>query len=652
MKSHLHLKKSIAKLALLVSLLLPVFSTNLVFAQDEYPREFTNPDEIVAFDRSTSYVEAIEVLNQFYQEYRNKFIIDQTGTAGQIGVSLPAMHWEDALAFILRLKNLTLLEEQDFVEIVTLSSQVQTEDVSPAGQNNANGDLNLQTREVRINATFFEGNRRALQEIGVDWSTLRGIVPEDINTIVAGEGANPDEGLPNTTFNDQFVAVNSFNAANVSQNVFNALVNFGPFGEGESAISVQALFSAFEADNIGEVLATPFTKVLDGQEGRVQVGQDFSIKQRDIAGNVTDQFFSTGTILVVTPTVVEINDTSFIHLNIEVERSSAQPDVVSTIINKQQASTQALLLDGEATAIAGLYRTEETSVRRGIPILKDLPPWFFGLRYLFGFNSNDVVENELVIIVQASLEKTLVERASNQFATKREILDGSRDLMRNDLDKVFENNLLTSSFSLNDVMNEDIVEDEPEEIIAEETTIPDNAEEEEMVSDSQNEMVDTTEPSTIDEELVTDASVNMEVDQTDEVSMPEELTPEEQQLAEELSLPVENPELMVVVPRAFSLNEYLTKKENGDEELILDDEINELRFFVIGGSFIVKNNANRFFDTLSGEGYETHVLFHPESRFNFVAYQGFAEFQDAVNYLMNIREGINQEAWLFTLPNN
>jgi general secretion pathway protein D len=28
------------------------------------------------------------------------------------------------------------------------------------------------TREVRINATFFEGSRRALREVGVDWSTL------------------------------------------------------------------------------------------------------------------------------------------------------------------------------------------------------------------------------------------------------------------------------------------------------------------------------------------------------------------------------------------------------------------------------------------------------------------------------------------------
>lgn len=635
-----HLPKlKIALIAVLSVVCVPV----MVMAQDEYPREFTNPDEIVAFDRSTSYEEAIEVINQFYQEFQNKFIIDQTGTTGPIGVTLPAMHWEDALDFILRLKNLSLIEAEEFVEIVPLSS-LETPEEQQQVQTQQN-DINLGTREVRINATFFEGNRRALQEIGVDWSTLRGNVPEDVGTIVGGQGPGADEGLPNTAFNDQFVSVNSFNAANVSQNVFNALVNLGPFGEGDNAISVQALFSAFEADNLGEVLATPFTKVLDGQEGRVQVGQDFSIKQRDIAGNVTDQFFSTGTILTVVPTVIDINDTSFIHLEIEVERSSAQPDAVSTIINKQQASTQALLLDGEATTIAGLYRTEETSVRRGIPILKDLPPWFFGLRYLFGYNSNDFVEAELIIIVQASLEKTVKQRANEMFANKQSILESERQYLRSNLDAVFNNNLLSTPAAMSEDLNE-FVSDENE---------ADNKDIQETNQEMPDEVIeedgDTEEEETPVDEPKDEDSNNTEIEQNqaETDSTDTELTPEQQRLANELSMPVENPELMVLVPRAFSLNEYLDQQQNGGEEIeTLDSEEN--KFFVIGGSFIVKNNANRFNQTLMDEGYETRILFHPQSRFNFVAYQGFATFDEAVAYLLSIREDINPEAWLFTLP--
>lgn len=633
-----HLRKlKIAIIAVLSFLCMPV----MVNAQDEYPREYTNPDEIVAFDRSTSYEEAIEVINQFYQEFQNKFIIDQTGTTGAIGVTLPAMHWKDALDFILRLKNLSLIESDEFVEIVPLSSLATPEEQQQTQAQQ--GEINLDTREIRINATFFEGNRRALQEIGVDWSTLRGTVPTELNNIVGGEGAGAGEGLPNTTFNDQFVSINSFNAANVSQNVFNALVNLGPFGEGDNAISVQALFNAFEADNLGEVLATPFTKVLDGEEGRVQVGQDFSIKQRDIAGNVTDQFFSTGTILTVVPTVIDVNDTSFIHLEIEVERSSAQPDAVSTIINKQQASTQALLLDGEATTIAGLYRTEETKVRRGIPILKDLPPWFFGLRYLFGYNSNDYLENELIIIVQASLEKTVKQRASEKFATKQTLLDTERDYLRSNLDAVFNNNLLTTPVKLQEDLD-DFVSDENQEM----KTEPSKTSEEAPVEspDTSTDNIEGDSEGEMPKEVVDEAETENKEDNAVEGN---ELTPEQQRLADELSMPVENPELMVLVPRAFSLNEYLEQQQNGgDEQESFDSENN--RFFVIGGSFIVRNNANRFNESLMDEGYDTRILFHPESRFNYVAYQGFATFDEAVTYLMSIRETVNQEAWLFSLP--
>ncbi len=601
-------------------------SINTAFAQDEYPREYTNPDEIIAFDKETPYVEAMEVINQFLQQYQNKFIIDQSGAGGNIGVNLPAMHWEDALEFILRIKSLGVKEFEDYVEIVPLSQLEAEQSATQSGgggasanpnQQGNSSEFNLDTREVRINATFFEGNKRALQEIGVDWSTLTNDVPDNINEIVTGDGVSTDLGVPQgTDFNDQFVSVNSFNASSVSQNVFNALINLGEVGPG---IRVQTLFSAFEADNLGEVIATPSIKVVDGEEGRIQVGQDFSIKQRDIAGNVTDQFFSTGTILTVTPQVIADNDTTFIHLDLAVERSTAQPDAVSTIINKQEATTQAFLLDGEATSIAGLYRTEENKVRRGIPILKDLPPWFFGLRYLFGYNSDDFIESELIIIVQAKLEESLGDRLTRRtFDSQRQVLEGTQQGFRTSLDQVFENEFATP-------LEEEILEEQQPDTISADT-----------IAVIENQIPDES-----PDEILTE-NQGMDDENT------EELTEEQMQLAEELSLPVDNPELMVVVPKAFSLDEYLTQKENGVE--IEEEDSADLKYFIIGGSFIVQSNADRFHKGLMDEGFDTRVLFHPESRFNFVAYQGFSNFDEAVTYLRSVRADLNSEAWLFTKP--
>lgn len=591
------------KLRLILSALLCTFllSTALQAQIVDPLREYTNPDEVVTFDKGTSYGEAIEIINTFALEFEEKFIVDNSGYSGELSVSLPPMHWKDALQYIMRFQNLSLNEYEEYYEISQPENQVTT----TTGQQQAGAQgvvegpgVDTRTREIRINATFFEGNKRALREIGVDWSTLTNNVPAELADFVTGQ---QQESIPATEFDEQFVSINSFGASNVSQNAFNVLANIGNVGP----VSVQALFSAFEADNLGKVLATPSVKVVDGKEGNIQVGQDFSVKQRDIAGNVTDEFFSTGTILTVTPQIVETNDTSFIYLDLAVERSTAQPDVVSTIINKQEATTSAMLLDGEATHIAGLYRTEETSVRRGVPILKDLPPWFLGLRYLFGFDSKDYLENELIIIVQAELVDPISERMSRELQTKREVLNESRDRMRNELDYIFQNDAAETT----GVVTEEETTTEDQDTAAEEEA--------------------TEEPEENDEKPAADS----------------DLTEEQQKLAEDLSMPVQNPELMVVVPKAFSLDEYLDYKEQGME---VETE-SDLKYFVIGGSFIVKNNAYNFMDTLDNNGYDTRMLYNTKTRFHFVAYEGFSSFDAAVNRLMSIKENVNNEAWLFTI---
>lgn len=616
-------KKGFLSLVLigLVSVMMPGLSNAQIV--DPF-REYTNPDEIVAFDKSTTYNEAIEIINTFAQEFENRFIVDNSAYSGTIGVTLPAMHWKDALQYIMRFNNLELTEYDDFYEI-TVPAPEPTGTTTQAssggsGGSSAQGEppsATTRTQEVRINATFFEGNKRALQEIGIDWSTLTSDVPDNLADFVGADGGG--EGIPATEFNDQFVSVNSYNAASVSQNAFNALVNLGEVGPG---ISVQALFSAFEADNLGKVLATPSIKVVDGEEGNIQVGQDFSIKQQDIAGNVIDNFVSTGTILTVTPEIITQGDTSFIYLSLEVERSTVQPDVVSTIVNKQEATTSAILLNGEATYVAGLYRTEETSVRRGVPILKDLPGWFFGLRYLFGYNSKDYLENELIIIIQAELIKPVSERISQRKLTQREVLNDTRDGMRTNLDRVFT----TETFDM--PVEEEVAEAEMEEQPVEEDSILAETDTEEMMPDT------------------------VEVEETPIVAEEEDaLTDDQKEIAKDLSMPVDKPELMVVVPKAFNLDEYLEYQQNEVEVETMEEETSDLKYFIIGGSFLVPGNAQNFKSTLEQQGYQTQILFNPETRFNYVAYEAFADFDSAVNRTLEIRNSFNSEAWLFTLRN-
>jgi type IV pilus assembly protein PilQ len=170
----------------------------------------------------------------------------------------------------------------------------------------------------------------------------------------------------------------------------------------------------FSNYDLGEILSSPSINVRSGEEGRIQVGQDFSIKERDFAGNLIDKFYSAGTIIKVRPQVITEQGVNFVHMVVDVERSSVNPGTVSTIINKSKANTNVLLLDGEETIIGGLYNTETSTIRTGIPFLKDLPWYVFGLRYLFGYDKDEMKKKELIILVKCELVPTLQERITQK----------------------------------------------------------------------------------------------------------------------------------------------------------------------------------------------------------------------------------------------
>ncbi len=364
--------------------------------QDRLPqREYVNPEEQIVLEESVPFEVALELIEELAEEFRGKFIMDRSGFSGPIGIPIQRLHWRDALSRIASFNDLAVVEEERLYEIIRAPDDAEP-DTAPEVPRAVQEKFNFDSREIEIKATFFEGNRQLIRELGIDWSTL----------------------------NNNRVRVDNTAAASVSEEVFEVSVNWDDVAN--TGWDITALFSAFESSNQGEVISSPTIKVVEGEAGRIQVGQDFSIRQRDFAGNVIDQFFSTGTIMEVTPMIYYHEGTPFIYMTVDAERSTASPGAVSTIVNKQEATTEVLLLSGESTVIAGLYETEENEVRRGIPFLKDLPGWFFGLRYLFGYNSTEHSVQELVIVLQASLVPTLQERLDGTMYSIPESIDQMR----------------------------------------------------------------------------------------------------------------------------------------------------------------------------------------------------------------------------------
>ena len=365
-----------------------------LWAMDKPPRSYIPAEQIVTLSAELPVREALEILSGVAMMATGKIISDPANREQPIGVDIFHRHWRDALEILLARNQLWYLEtaESFFVFRPKLGRDGKPLFI-PSGAEDPTR-VTAATREVKIEAVFFEGDRKTLREFGINWSSL-----VDGKLFVQADGTAADE---------------------LTSSIFS--VSSGGSGANRGTqIEVEALMRTLESLDKGQIIARPEVTVANRKKGRIQVGQDFSIKSRDYAGNTIEEFYSAGTILEVIPIIVFGEERPYIHLDIHAERSTVTPNAVSTTVNKTQAETEVLLYDGEQTAIGGLYVTKITSVRKGIPYVKDLPWWVLGLRYLFGYSRDETETSELVILMRAHL----VEDASLRFS-KRIQLEESR----------------------------------------------------------------------------------------------------------------------------------------------------------------------------------------------------------------------------------
>ena len=188
----------------------------------------------------------------------------------------------------------------------------------------------------------------------------------------------------------------------------------------ESGISINFPWSehaSVQSKNRGEVIASPQITVVDGLQGKILIGQEVSILSRDEAGNTISELVEAGIKLTIKPQIITEEEIDFIYLDLDAERSTATPAAGGVSKSITNATTFALLQDGEETIVGGLYTDTETRTRTGIPFLKDLPWWVCGIKFLTGYNSTVVTKKELIIVLQASIIPSIRERVEMRKAS-------------------------------------------------------------------------------------------------------------------------------------------------------------------------------------------------------------------------------------------
>lgn len=401
--------KKILLIALLTSSILIVFNNSAYSQETERRilREYVSKDEIVSIAQTTPFDKALIVLSDVSRKFLGKVIIDPAKRTNPIGIDIRGMHWQDAFELILKVNNLWYTEYQDYIEVTGAKGEQVTEK-GPVGVRFEKEPVTISSREIKISAVFFNVDLNKLHESGVNWSIFR---------------SKPDDKFQSLMIDQQTIRKVT------DTTVFNATLK----GLDLSFGNLDAIVRLFSESNIGEVISNPQIVVRSSEKGRIQVGEDISVKKKDFAGNTVIEQIPTGTIIEVTPYVIREGDNEFVYLDLDVERSVITALGEAPTISRTKAKTVLLMLDGEEAVIGGLYSNFDSKVRSGVPILKDLPWWVFGLRYIFGYDKVMTTKKELTILLKVELVPSLPERITRKI--RENPIEKQREKFERDLDR-------------------------------------------------------------------------------------------------------------------------------------------------------------------------------------------------------------------------
>jgi len=227
--------------------------------------------------------------------------------------------------------------------------------------------LDTRTPQVEIVARLVDVDVSATRDLGIDWGA------HNLDIFDAGVTEHVDIHAADVT-----------NPAGVAR--IGTIKQFG---------SIDATLQALETQNKANIISNPRITTVNNREASVVVGKQIPLIVQDFAGNAVTQMTTIGIKLSVTP---HINTGNRITMDVhpEVSDLASQATVQGgIIINTTMADTRVMVNDGETAVIGGLIRSNESSTKRGIPVLMDVPL----LGNLFRSNSTTKQKRELLIFV-------------------------------------------------------------------------------------------------------------------------------------------------------------------------------------------------------------------------------------------------------------
>ena len=268
--------------------------------------------------------------------------------------------------------------------------------------------LDLQVPQVQIEARIVQADTSYSRSLGVQWGIS--------NTATSGNGTgssffgNPTGGFSEQQLDTKGNITRSFlvnlpAAVSGLSSVPGAGFTFGKIGT-RDGFSLDLRLSAGELLGLTKVIAAPKITTLDKREAKISQGESIPFQTTSLQGTQTT-FVDANLELQVTPQITSRDPKEPLKqvlLKIRATRNAvgARSNPAGPSIDKREATTQVLVVDGETMVIGGIFVDTQTNTVAGLPYLSRIPV----LGWLFKNKTETVSKQELLIFLTPSIVKT------------------------------------------------------------------------------------------------------------------------------------------------------------------------------------------------------------------------------------------------------
>lgn len=268
--------------------------------------------------------------------------------------------------------------------------------------------LDLQVPQVQIEARIVQADTSYSRSLGVQWG-----ISNTANSANGGGSSffgNPTGGFSEQQLDTKGTITRSFlvnlpAAVTGLSSVPGAGFTFGKIGT-RDGFSLDLRLSAGELLGLTKVIAAPKITTLDKREAKISQGESIPFQTTSLQGTQTT-FVDANLELQVTPQITSRDPKEPLKqvlLKIRATRNAvgARSNPAGPSIDKREATTQVLVVDGETMVIGGIFTDTQTNTVAGLPYLSRIPV----LGWLFKNKTETVSKQELLIFLTPSIVKT------------------------------------------------------------------------------------------------------------------------------------------------------------------------------------------------------------------------------------------------------